>query len=408
MTPAAGHPRPIEVVAFGLGIAYFAAYQLFKLPVVLPVLLERYHYDRTLAGGFMSIYALAGLSLSIWLGRAVARRGPAPYIAVALGLSAAGSVLTVLLPSSALAMLSGRALEGIAFAILAIGGPVIANAGATPERLPIIIGLTATWIPIGQLTAILLAPVSLATVGWQSLWYAGLGAAVLFALWTARLRRAPGLAPGGAIDPVGEHRRAFTPAERRLLALSGTVFMLWSGQYFAYMTWLPQYLVEVTGLSVTSALVGYLIPVVFVLIFNVVAGLMLRAGFAAGVMMAGALACQALVWWLMPATGSGLGFGIVSLVAYGVGAGIVPVCLFAMPSAILGRARGTAGAFGVIMTGRNLGVLIGPVLLAQAVDMTGSWALATPIFGTLTTVGLAISLALAAGLRRRGDAPPRG
>ena len=32
----------LKGVVFGLGIAAFAAYQQFKLPVVLPVLLERY------------------------------------------------------------------------------------------------------------------------------------------------------------------------------------------------------------------------------------------------------------------------------------------------------------------------------------------------------------------------------
>jgi hypothetical protein len=32
-------------VAFGLGLAFLAAYQQFKLPVVLPVLLADYGYD---------------------------------------------------------------------------------------------------------------------------------------------------------------------------------------------------------------------------------------------------------------------------------------------------------------------------------------------------------------------------
>lgn len=73
--PACHHARPVSEhtgswkgVIFGVGIAAFAAYQQFKLPVVLPVLLERYGYDRVLAGGFMSVYALTGLVLSVWSG----------------------------------------------------------------------------------------------------------------------------------------------------------------------------------------------------------------------------------------------------------------------------------------------------------------------------------------------------
>lgn len=55
------HARPVndrtgswKGVWFGVGIAAFAAYQQFKLPVVLPVLLEQYGYERALAGGFVA------------------------------------------------------------------------------------------------------------------------------------------------------------------------------------------------------------------------------------------------------------------------------------------------------------------------------------------------------------------
>ena len=36
--------------------------------------------------------------------------------------------------------------------------------------------------------------------------------------------------------------------------------------------------------------------------------------------------------------------------------------LFAMPSHVAGQGRAAATAFGVIMTGRNVGVLFGPIL----------------------------------------------
>ena len=46
------------------------------------------------------------------------------------------------------------------------------------------------------------------------------------------------------------------------------------------------------------------------------------------------------------------------------------------------------------MTGRNIGVLVGPVLLAQAFKLTDDWTLASPIFGTITTFCLFASLLL--------------
>ena len=108
------------------------------------------------------------------------------------------------------------------------------------------------------------------------------------------------------------------------------------------------------------------------------------------------IAAQAAVWWLQPLASGGWS-GIAALVAYGVGAGVTPTCLFAMPSAISGTNR-SAPAFGIIMTGRNIGVLLGPVLLAQAYQIAGTWDVSVPIFGGISLTALAIAALLAARL----------
>ena len=95
------------------------------------------------------------------------------------------------------------------------------------------------------------------------------------------------------------------------------------------------------------------------------------------------MAIQAGLWLAIPVTGSGW-FGVASLIVYGVSSGITPVCLFALPSAILGGARVDGRAFGIIMTGRNMGILAGPMLLAQAVAMDADWSLVWPLYGGAT------------------------
>jgi predicted MFS family arabinose efflux permease len=389
-------------IAFGLGLLFLAAFQQFKLPVVLPVLLADYAYDRTLAGGFMSVYALFGLFLSIPLGRAIQRHGAASLTSWALVLMTIGTALALVAPQFGWLMLTSRALEGIAFAVLAIGGAALANANASERSLPLVAGLIATWIPVGQLTATVLAPVAIAAGGWRMLWYAGIGATAVFFLWTI-INRVSGrvvLTPPRTIEAGGPAEKPDqSPREGRALILTGIIFMLWSGQYFAYMTWLPQYLVEVHGLAITHAQWGYAIPVSVVMAVCVVTGLLLQRGADLGTLIVGALATQAAIWWLLPFTGGGAA-GVASLVVYGIGAGVVPTCLFALPSVILGRGQGTARAFGIVMTGRNMGILIGPVLVAQAFKMTGSWDLTAPIFGTITTLCLLMAVLLARHLRR--------
>ena len=396
-------------VAFGLGIAAFAAYQQFKLPVVLPVLLERYGYDRTLAGGFVSVYAVAGLLLSVYTARVVTRTGAVAPIMTAMGLMLAGSGASLLAPQLGWLMLAGRGLEGMGFAILGVCGPVLANANAGPRQLSMVIGLTAAWIPVGQLTATALAPIALASFGWSSLWWLAMVGCIAFVLWLAVLRRDPCviLAPGQSQPtPVTSERASasvpgaaqLTVDERFGLTVTAAIFGIWSGQYFAYMTWLPQYLVEVHQFEVGGALLGYLLPVVLVIGFNLLTGLALRAGATLGTLLVVALASQSIVWWSIPLTDSGVK-GLISLLVYGCGAGVVPACLFGIPSALVGTGPRAVLAFGTIMTGRNLGVLIGPVLLAQLIKSSGQWTSMTPVFGGLTTVCLLLAIGLARRLR---------
>lgn len=381
-------------IAFGLCLAYYAAYQQFKLPPALPVLLQTYGYDRALAGGFMSVYAAAGLLLSLPLARVLERFGILAPILTALVLMILGTVLNLTVPENGWVVLAGRGLEGIGFAVLAIAGPVLANANATARQLPIVAGLSASWIPIGQLGATAAAPAAFAGPGWQALWWLGIAGALALAAWTVTLHSRRTVA---FVSPAAAGERGSSLPHRGSLVLTAGAFMIFSGQYYAYMTWLPQYLVEVHGLSPSLAILGYTVPVATLIATNLVFGMILRAGIPLGPLLAIGMASQAAVWWLIPVTGGGIA-GAVSLVVYGIGAGIVPTCLFAVPSLLAGAGRPPASAFAVIMTGRNLGVLVGPVLLALAFKSTGSWDIAAPIFGTATTLGLAVCIWLAAAL----------
>ena len=395
----------VTLIAFGLSLAYLAAYQQFKLPPVLPVLLDSYRYDRTLAGALMSVYAIAGLILSVALGRALSWRGLAGPIWAGLALMILGNLLFLAAPATQIMVLAARALEGVGFAVLAIAGPVLANANASARHLPVVVGLTASWIPAGQLAATALAPAAFAWTGWQLLWFVAIAASFALAFWTWVLGRRGALALpiscGPAPVSVETASRHIDLRQRRCLALAAAVFTLWSCQYFAYMTWLPQFLVEAHGLPPSLAVVGYVVPVAVLILTNLAVGMILRTGVPLGPVLLVGLVSQAAVWWSIPLIG-GSTAGAISLVVYGIGAGICPTCLFAMPSVIFGPGGAAVRAFGVIMTGRNLGVLVGPVLLAQAFTLSGGWGISAPIFGTVTTLAAALGLWLALWLGGSG------
>ncbi len=381
-------------IGFGFALAVFAAFEQFKLPPVLPVMLERYGYDRLVGGGLMSVYAIAGLVLSLPVGRALARRDPGRFIATALVLFAVGQALALAVPASGAMMLASRALEGAGFTILAIAGPLIAAGAADARHRPLVIGLSATWIPAGQVLANLAALPAIARGVWTPLWWVGMaltGLLAAFALARHRRTGAPAASHGRprAASPAraathGAAHGTIKPASRSVVIVAAAVFALWSGQYFAYMTWLPQYLVEAHGLGAENAALAYTLPVAIVGLLCLATGAALRAGAPFAPLFWGSIAVQAGVWFLAPAA-DGPVSGLASLIVYGLTAGITPVCLFTLPWIMAGAEAHAGGLLGALMTGRNLGVLLGPVLLA-AIAPAGDWSAVWPLFGAITAI----------------------
>ncbi len=391
-------------VAFGLALASLAAYQLFKLPPALPVMLATYGYDRVLAGGFMSIFAIAGIALSLRVGNGLRAHGPWPYLIAACALFLSGEAISLASPENHAAMLIARGLEGVGYTICGIAGPLIANLNASPRQLPLVIGLTATWVPVGQLIASLISLPVVALGQWRPLWWVGIGATLALALWGLIIHRHEATRPllgRGHRAPVESRDRTHRHAliERRALIVGAAVFGIWSGQYIGYMTWLPAFLVERYGFAPEAAVFAYMTPTALVLALCLATGALLRAGAPLIPLMIGSMAVQAVLWLAIPATGSGW-LGAAALIVYGISSGITPVCLFALPSTIMGGERVDGRAFGIVMTGRNMGVLVGPILLAQAVAMAADWSLVWPLYGGATIIAAAGTVYLGSLLKQ--------
>jgi predicted MFS family arabinose efflux permease len=388
-------------VSYGIVLGFVAAYFQFKVPPVLPVLLDDYSYDKFVAGGFMSIFAVAGMAISVRVGRSIRAHGAARYLAGAFFLLIAGSLLGLAVPESGAFMLVARTIEGLGAAVLAVCMPAFANMNAGPRHLPVIIAVQATWIPVGQVSANLIAQPAVAAGQWQPVWWAGIIAIIAVAVWTLAIARRDRIQFGGQSNPAQEAGRISetTQSERRALLYAAVLFFLWQAQFMAYFTWLPVYLVDVRGFSADGAVLVNQIPVVVLLVFALATGFVLRAGVGAIPLLITALSLQAASWLLIPVAGSVV-IGTISLVAWGIAAGITPTCLWALPSVLLGGHRADTHAFAVVLTGRYLGILAGPLIAVAIFRLTGDWLSVAYTFGAITAFCAAVAFYLGSLVKR--------
>lgn len=393
-------------VWFGVALGWLTAFNYFKVPPALPVLLDRFEFSPLVAGSFMSVFALAGLLLSTWIGRHIGRIGARRLATVALVITALGSLLGALLAGIPGIMLIARAVEALGYAVLSVVGVVLAVSAAAPRDKSLAAALWATWIPVGQVVASLVSIPALHAGVWQAAWYLGALACLLALMIATRMNggHADSTSQIGAGDSPG--KPASAALSIRVTVLPALLFALWSGQFVAFMTWLPEYLVDRHAVTPEQAALAYLVVPAMIIVFNLLAGLLLRRGVSSTGLLIIALMIQVALWLILPSI-SQTGVGLLSLAVYGASAGTVPTCMFNLPNALGLDPAGSARTFGFLMAGRNLGALAGPVLLPQIRGLSSGWDGVALVFTAVTLaaagIGAAMFVAFHQGAKRPGS-----
>jgi MFS family permease len=389
-------------VAYGIVLGFVAAYFQFKVPPVLPVLFDSYAYSPFVGGALMSVFALAGLVLSVPVGTAIERHGAIPFLGGAFALMLGGSALGLALPADGTVMLASRLLEGIGAAVLAVCMPAFSNMNAGPRHLSLVIAAQATWIPVGQVLANAIAEPFVADAVWQPVWWGGIVAIVAMALWTAVIARSGKVALGPRTRTADATATPAEPLSRRewaALLAATTLFFLWQVQFMAYFTWLPEYLVSVRGAANDAAVLASQLPAIMLLVVAFATGFVLRAGVGAPDLLIFGLILQAAGWLMVPFD-TGPAWTIASGVVWGIAAGITPTCLWSLPATLLGGHRTGTTAAGVVLSGRYLGIIVGPILAPFLLAWLGDWDTAIVTFGVATAVTVPWAIYFARMARR--------
>jgi len=244
---------PAVWVAIGVGI--IAAAYVGKLPPAIPLLREEFHLSLVAAGWVNSTFNTLAVASAVFVGVLAGRYGAlrccgAGLVALMLGglLGAAAHGATTLLAS--------RILEGAGFIAIAVSVPTLIVAASAPRERSLTLGLWSIYLPLGASVTMLASTFALLPIGWRGFWLAIVLAtlAAAAALWNSRSSYRA--APAPATHTLSSIVRGLRQPGPWWLALAFGCYTL---MFYAVAVWLPTFLVQERGATVTrAALLGAL------------------------------------------------------------------------------------------------------------------------------------------------------
>lgn len=388
----------------------------FKVPPIMPVLMDVLGLSVTSAGLLMSVFAITGIFLALPAGLIFQQAGLRVTGLLAGGSIIIGAVLGAV-SQSMTGLLISRVIEGVGTSFMAVLAPALIGQWFPTAKRGTAMGIWSAWVPVGTVSMLIIAPAFVAAAGWRSVWWFGAGYALMvMVLYLVFVRPAPPASarfttdqrPGFEASVGFSHResdrlnfRVQSPHEKsptrepevkatpvlrnRNIWLLSAAFGAFNAAVIGMATYLPTFLSSQHGLALgPAARIASITSMIA--IFSAPAGGILsdRIGSRRKPYLAGFIA--AII--LLPLTGIVSLTGVLILVVItGLTLGVIPTNIFASAVEAAGDPHQGGAAMAVIMVGQNAGMLLGPLIFGTLIESAG-WPIAFAVLAVLAAAGL--------------------
>jgi len=347
--------------------AYLAAFYsglIFQsCPPVIPLITKTFMVSHGEGGLLMTAVGLPILLLSIPVGILVDRYRIRILGGISVALMVFGSLI-VAVSSSFLLAIIGRLISGVGVAIITIVAPKFLPMWFPQEERGLVMGIYATTMPAAVLVAFWVLGILGVTYSWRAPFYIGAGIGIVVLAIFFGLIREKMLAPS--------RLSLSTILGNSTIWMLGLSWLLFNAAALSFMTWAPDFLIEVKGFDLTEAgLASGSFMLIAVIVSPIGGWISDKFGRRKAFVIVGSLALAAALP-LLPALDANLVW--LTIIIMGAFAAIVAGPTFALSSEILGF-ENTGVAFGIIYTCFGIGLAVAPPLVGYLRDFYGSYTL---------------------------------
>jgi MFS family permease len=355
--PGPGGVRQAGTLAAGV----LAAACLGSIAPVSALIRTAFSLSPLALGVTISLITLVTAAAAIPAGAWLRNRDPRPWLTAGLAvMAAAGAAMTLAAPSQ-LALISLRAVEGIGYLLIVVGGPAALTGHESTARGTVALALWGACTPTGLAVGALAGGFAASTAAWRA-WFAALAVACAVLAGVLMLARGqdhgPAQAPGRQIRPRADVAAA-------LWLASG--FAALSLMTVAIVSVLPAYLSS-RGLSQTAAGAATAVVAAASLPGNACAAVLLRRGIHPGPLTCSMVACPVLAAVAFSgAVPRSAGIAAAAVLVFAVG--IAASAAYASLPRIVGVADDLPFVNGILVQLGSAGALIGPPIFTAVTGL---------------------------------------
>lgn len=348
----------------------------FKVPPIMPVLMEAFSLNLSSAGMLMSVFAITGLILALPAGMIMQKLGLKFTGLIAMSSIISGSILGAI-SSSSETLLFSRVIEGIGMGLIAVVAPASIAMWFPSEKRGVPMGIWATWVPLGSVLMYLIAPAITTAFDWRITWWfsAIFGVAAFILVWLF-LKPPPMPLELNNIPEESSNQKSFSMKKalsNRDIWLLAFLFGLFNLGTISINTYYPTFLTEVRQYSIGSAATISSITMVVVLFSAPLAGFLSDKIGSRKIFLTWPFLVIA-VMYLFPFTIEGITIP-VWLGFMGVIGGMIPTATFSSAPEIMKKPELSGLGMSMVTMGQNLGMFTGPIIFA-AFQASYGWSIA--------------------------------